>query len=56
MMVVTFNSNPSTTIISFYSRTNVSDEADLIAFYKELSYLVCSIPKTQHLVETWMPK
>ena len=33
MMVATFNGNPSTTIISCYSPTYVSDEMDLITFY-----------------------
>ena len=45
MMVATFNGNPSATIISCYSPNNVSEEIDLIAFYDELSFLVCSIPK-----------
>ena len=45
MMAATFNHNPSTIIISCYSPTNVSKETDLIAFYDELSPLVCSIPK-----------
>ena len=44
MMVATFN--PSETIISSYSPTNVSEEMNLIAFYNELlSSIVCSIPK-----------
>ena len=45
MMVATFNGNPSATIISCYSLTKVSEETDLIAFYNELSSLVCSISK-----------
>ena len=45
MMVATFNGNPSTTIISCYSPTNVSEETDLIAFYNELSSFVHGIPK-----------
>ena len=44
-MVATFNGNPSTTIISCYSPTNVSEETDLIAFYDELSSLARIIPK-----------
>ena len=44
-MVATLNANPSATIISCYSPTNVSEETDLIAFYDELSSLVRSIPK-----------
>ena len=42
-MVPTFNGNPSTTIISCYSPTDVNNKTDLIAFYNELSSLVCSI-------------
>ena len=45
MMVATFNGNPSATIISCYSPTNVSEETELITFYDELSALVHSIPK-----------
>ena len=45
MRVATFNGNPSATIISFYSPTNISEETELIAFYEELSSLVRSIPK-----------
>ena len=44
MMVATFNGNPSATIITCYSPTNVSEETELIAFYDELSSLVRSIP------------
>ena len=50
MMVDIFNDNPSTTIVSCYSSTNVRDETDLIAFYNELSSLVRSIPKHNILV------
>ena len=49
-MVVTFNGNPSTAIISCYSPTNVSEETDLIVFYNELSSLVHSIPKHNILI------
>ena len=44
-MATTFNGNPRATIISCYSPTNVSEETELVAFYDELSSLVCSIPK-----------
>ena len=44
-MVATFNGNPSTTTISWYRPTNVSDETDFTAFYNELSSLVRNIPK-----------
>ena len=50
VMVTMFNSNPSTTIISYYSPTNASDETDLDTFYKELSSLVRSIPKHNVLI------
>ena len=52
MMVPMFNSNPSTTIIYCFSPTNVSEETNLIAFYNELSSLVCSILK-QHSNHVW---
>ena len=50
MMVAMFNGNPSTTIISCYSPTYVSEETDLIAFYNKLSSLVHSIPKHNVLI------
>ena len=50
MMVATFNGNPSVTIISSYSPTNVSEETEIIAFYDELSSLVRSILKDNVLV------
>ena len=50
MMVPTFKSNPSATIIFCYSLVNVSEETELINFYDELSSLVCSIPKHNVLV------
>ena len=50
MMVATFNGNPGATIISCYSPTNASEETNLIAFYNELSSLVCRIPKYNVLV------
>ena len=49
-MVTSFNGNPSATIISRYSPTNISEETDLIAFYNELSSFVHSIPKHNVLV------
>ena len=50
MMVATFNGNPSTTIISCYSSTNVNEETDLSDFYNELSSLVRCLPKHNFLV------
>ena len=50
MLTATFNGNPRATIISCYSPTNVSEETELVAFYDELSSLVCSIPKHNMLV------
>ena len=49
-MVVTFDSNPISTIISCYSPTNVREETELITFYDVLSFLVRSIPKHNVLV------
>ena len=49
MMAATFNGNPRATIIC-YSPTNVSEETELVAFYDELSSLVCSILKQNVLV------
>ena len=50
MMVVTFNDNPCTTIISYYSPTNVREKTDLIAFCNKLSPLVRSILKHNILI------
>ena len=50
MMAATFNGNPKATIISCYGPTNVSEETELVTFYKELSSLVRSIPKHNLLV------
>ena len=50
MMVSTFNGNPSTTIISCYSPTNVSDETYLIVYYNEISSLVRCILKHNVLI------
>ena len=44
-MVATFNSRPSTTIISCNSPTKAIDETDLNTFYNDLSSLVRDIPK-----------
>ena len=49
-MVTTFNSNPSATINSSNSFTNVSQETDLITLFTELTSLVSSIPKHNILV------
>ena len=51
MMVATFNGNPSATIISCYSPTNVSEETEIIAFYDKLSSLVRGIPKQNVLIK-----
>ena len=50
MIVATFNGDPRVTIISCYSPSNLSEETELIAFYDQLSSLVCSIPKHNVLV------
>ena len=57
-MVATFNGNPNTTIIFFYSPTNASDETDLDIFNNELSSLVRSVPKHNVLMirgDFWIP-
>ena len=46
MMVTTFNGNPSATIISCYSPTNVSVETDVIAFSNELPPLFVTFRNT----------
>ena len=45
IVIANFSGNPSTTIISCYSPTNVADENDVIHFYEQLSSLVRYIPK-----------
>ena len=50
MMTATFNGNPRATIISCYSPTSVNEEAELVAFYDELSSLVRCIPRHNVLV------
>ena len=50
IMVATFNSNPSTTMISCYSPTNACDETDLDTFYNELSSVVRSVSKLNVLI------
>ena len=50
MMGATFNGNSSTTITSCNSPINVSEVTDLIAYYNELSSLVCNILKHNILI------
>ena len=50
MLVAMFNGNSSTTIISCYSPTNISEETDLIVFNNELSPLVSCILKHNVLI------
>ena len=49
MICASFNGNPCTTIISYYSLTNASTETVIIIFYK-LSSLVRHIPKDNILI------
>ena len=49
-MVATFHGNPTTTIISCYSPTNVSEELEVEQFYMELASLTRQIPKHNMLV------
>ena len=51
LMVAPFNSNTSTTIISYNSSTYTRDETDLDAFYNELSSFVRSIPKHNLIID-----
>ena len=50
MMVAMVNGDPSATIISCNSPTNISEETDLIAFNSELSSIVLCIPTHKGLV------
>ena len=50
MIAAIFNGNPSTTIISCYSPTNISDKTNLITFSNEQSSLVDSILKHNVLI------
>ena len=53
-MEAMFNTNLSTTIISCYSATDVSDETDFITFDNELSSLslICCIRKHKVLINS----
>ena len=53
MMVATFHGNPSATILSCYSPTNVSEETDLITFYNKLSSLIHSHHRWRHEFPNW---
>ena len=44
-MVVTFNGNPKTTVISCYSPTNCFDELEIQNFYHQLTDSIKNIPK-----------
>ena len=52
MMAATFNGNPKATIISCDSRTNVSEETELVTFYEEHSETQPALS----LAGIWMPK
>ena len=49
-MCATFNGNPYTTIVSYYSPITASDETDITTFYDELSSLARHIHKHNVLV------
>ena len=51
MMVATFNSNPSATIISYHSPTNASDETDLVAVNNKFSLHSSSNRNGKHLTD-----
>ena len=50
MMVATFNGKPCTTIISYFSSTNATDETDLLTFYNERFPLVRCVTKLNVLI------
>ena len=50
IIIAEFNSNPKTTFITCYSPTNVSDEAEVNAFYSSLSRATLDIPAHNFLV------
>ena len=49
-MSIHFQGNPQTTVMSCYSRTNVSDEQDTERFYTDLTYFIRHIPKQYILI------
>ena len=49
-MCVSFNGNPCTTIVSYYSPNNASDETVIITFNNNLYPLVRHIPKDNFLM------
>ena len=50
IMVTRFQGNPQTTVISYYSPTNVSNETDAEIFYSDLSSLIRQVPKHNVLI------
>ena len=49
-MIMNFHRNPHTTVMSYYSLTNVSDEQDTDRFYTDLTSLTRHIPKYNLLI------
>ena len=50
MVCTTFNGNPCTTFVSYYSPTNAGDETDIPTFYDGLSAHAQHIPKHNVLI------
>ena len=49
-MIANFKGNPHTSVISFYSPTNVSDDQEIELFYTRLTSLTRQIPKHNVLI------
>ena len=49
-MIATFNGNPKCTVISTYSRTNVTSEDTIQEYYSELTTLIHQVPKPNVLL------
>ena len=50
IIVTSFLGNLQTTVISYYSPTNVSNETDAERFYSDLSILIRQVPKHNVLI------
>ena len=50
IMIIHFQGNPKTIVISSYIPTNVSDEHDTERFYTDLTYFIRHIPKHNILI------
>ena len=50
ILIAHFNGNPTTTVTSYYSPTNVSKESDVKNFYHDLYAFTRSVPKHNVLI------